>query len=147
MNLVIAHPRAFFFDLLTESKSRHKIPTDELVEVYLIDLLTELAISNSRFNFTDSISILYLQACQDENYKDLRTVGDSCLLLLGFFQSQATQRSHELYKGIGPTSYSYIPKPVYQRLAQRFDTSMLLLSCMQVALKGSNVIPFHKGLK
>ena len=129
----------FFYELIAKSKKRNNINTNEFVDVYLVKLLDSIALGENRFITKDSLSLLYLQAYQTNNHKEFRIVGDSCLLLLGFFPSQSIESFRTLYRSIGISSYDFLQEQIYRILASEFDGAVHLLLGAHAMLQGDNV--------
>lgn len=144
MQLIFDTPEFFFYDLITKSKRKHSIQTDDNIDAYLVSLLSTLATGEYRFNMTDPLSILYLQACQTHDSSLYRVVGDSSLLFLGFFPSQSIKHSESLYRNLGISSYDALQDRLFQKLAYDFDKAVQLLFGAQLLLEGENILPLRK---
>lgn len=133
--LDLSTPQYFFYELMEESKSKHNLKLREEVQVYVIDLLSRL-INNDSIILDEPISISYLKACQNKDKTTLRSVGDSCLVLLGCFPTtKSTNRT--LYSQIGPTSYEQLNRDIYEYLSVEFHQAVNLLLGMNASLNRS----------
>ncbi|WP_194858435.1 hypothetical protein [Myxococcus sp. AB056] len=132
--------KEFFKSLLGEVTGRQRVELAEVTEFYLVNLLSEFAVTDKLFTREEDgrkdhepLAILYHQALQQERTERIRTLrrlGDVSLYTVGFFSGalQSGVVGPDYYIQMGGTAYGHVAEltpaagfaQVYRELCEKF---------------------------
>lgn len=129
--------KEFFKSLLDEVIGRQRVRITEVTEFYLVNLLSEFALTDKLFSREqdgrkdhEPLAVLYHQALQQERHERIRTLrrlGDVSLYTAGFFSSalQSGVVGPDYYIQMGGTAYGQVAElspaaQVYRELRDKF---------------------------
>jgi hypothetical protein len=133
-----ADVRGWFRERLTSALDRRRLPASETTRVYLVELLASFARGASRARLGRPLALQLADAAEaegPEKIRLLRTMGDTALYVLGFFEDHLERRgiTRSYVVAMGGRAYSsaeslaaYSPseaarRQVYGELADGFE--------------------------
>ena len=133
-----ADVKGWFRERLASALDRRRLPASETTRLYLVELLSSFARDGSRARLGRPLALQLADAAEadgPERIRLLRTLGDTALYLLGFFEEHVERRgvTRGYVVAMGGRAYSsaeslaaYTPseaprRPVYGELADRFE--------------------------
>ncbi|MCY1021639.1 hypothetical protein [Pyxidicoccus sp. MSG2] len=143
--------KEFFKSLLDEVMGRQRVRITEVTEFYLVNLLSEFAVTDKLFTREEDgrkdhepLALLYHQALQQERNERIRTLrrlGDVSLYTAGFFSGalQSGVVGPDYYIQMGGTAYGQVAElspaaQVYRELCDQFRTLVEVLE--EIAARG-----------
>jgi hypothetical protein len=145
---VYKNVKELFFDLIIEFEKKLKIHLSEYSKLYLMKLLEELAAGNSYLNNIVKedkplIEILLEAVHQNifEKIRNLKALGDLCLLFGGLYPDYMTRKLVDIdyFINIGKNSYNLI-SDTYKNYTTKYDLYMLYSKLTQEYLKLINIL-------
>lgn len=143
--------KEFFKSLLDEVIGRQRVVIAEVTEFYLVNLLSEFALTDKLFTREEDgrkdhepLAVLYHQALQQERNERIRTLrrlGDVSLYTAGFFSGalQSGVVGPDYYIQMGGTAYGQVAElspaaQVYRELHDKFRALVEVLE--EIAARG-----------
>lgn len=143
--------KEFFKSLLDEVIGRQRVVIAEVTEFYLVNLLSEFALTDKLFTRDEDgrkdhepLALLYHQALQQERNERIRTLrrlGDVSLYTAGFFSGalQSGVVGPDYYIQMGGTAYGQVAElspaaQVYRELRDKFRVLVEVLE--EIAARG-----------
>lgn len=150
--MLVANMREYFRETLQQSLKDGRVQLTETAQVYLVNLLTEFARSETAFAGTDRgdqpvFVELLARAQESEPQEALRIykhMGDSSLYLSGFFGESVEKKavSVDYYVSMGGSAYDAVARmmrptaatssALFAELAERFPDLVDLLAAMSL---------------
>jgi AraC-like DNA-binding protein len=130
---VYRNVRELFFDLVDEFEKKLKISLSEYSKIYLMKLLEQLAEGNDYFYTAvmedKSLAETLMESVHKnifEKIRDLKALGDLCLLFGGLYPEFMTKRLVDIdyYINIGKNSYNLI-SDTYKSYTSKYELYML----------------------
>ncbi|MCP3143709.1 hypothetical protein [Pyxidicoccus xibeiensis] len=143
--------KEFFKSLLDEVIGRQRVVIGESTEFYLVNLLSEFALTDKLFTREEDgrkdrepLAVLYHQALQQERHERIRTLrrlGDVSLYTAGFFSGalQSGAVGPDYYIQMGGTAYGQVAElsPAAQVYRELHDKFRLLVEVLEeIAARG-----------
>jgi hypothetical protein len=140
----------YFFESLSELNKKSLCPVPEEIIYYSSDVLVRYTNSENYFEFVDGklrekvLGLRLLEATQlnrDEQKRVYREVGDTTLLLCGYFAESVNKKIIDIsyYKTVGKTAFSNLNTLVpshfdrnsfFEMISSSFDTLTVLIARM-----------------
>ncbi|MBL4850871.1 MAG: hypothetical protein JKY90_01125 [Gammaproteobacteria bacterium] len=142
---------AQWHSLVHEAQAKAHLHLSEILEHYLVVLLSRF--TRRAQSLCRAVAPHYLEAmCNDghQRPKDLRNVGDTCLLLSGLFPGRSRKLAVNTgyYIGLGQTAYGEAAThldtndyPLFLMLAQRFISVMDVLIAIRLMGDNNSLLP------
>jgi len=157
-DLVVAQsPREFFRDAVSSALSARPLRIQRETEFYLVDLLaSHLAVRGTApaaGGFEEPLALILARALEGDRaqwYREMKRLGDTALLLSGFFSDRLTRSAvgARYYVAMGQQAYGSLAErrqgfrgveALYQELARRFgDLADLLAEVAELSDLRSN---------
>lgn len=146
---LVAHPEAFFHELITDALGRQKVKPQPETEFYLVNLLNQF-ITTDRLYPRDAegnprpepLALMMKDAIEQQQLQAqralFRQIGDVSLYIAGFFQDSLNRKLVDVdyYIDIGGTAYQQVAaradeelfRSVYCELADKFGVFVEVLA-------------------
>ena len=140
----------FFYDIVTTALGRLQVDTTEHTEFYLVGLLSSYA-RDQRTLPSEPLGMMLLQPREEAGrILVLKEVGDTSLLVTGFFPEsiERVPVSAEYFQGLGRVAYRELSgrlsqsalSDVYEELAFEFHTFVAVLAAARTMVSISDLI-------
>lgn len=136
---------AFFYDIVTTALGQLQVDTTEHTEYYLVGLLESYARDERRLPSAPLALMLLNPSGSAERTLNLKEVGDTSLIVTGFFPEAITrtQVNVEYYVGLGRVAYRELSgrlsqsalSAVYEELAVEFKKFIEVLAAARALVK------------
>ncbi len=142
---------AQWHSLLNEAQAKSHRQLSEMLEHYLVVLL--MRFTRRAESLCQAVAPGYLEAMTAEGQqrpRELRDVGDTCLLLAGLFPGRANALAvkSDYYIGLGQSAYGEASThldtedhPLFLTLAQRFVSAMDVLMAIRLLNESTTMLP------
>lgn len=140
----------FFYDVVTTALGRLQVDTSEHTEFYLVGLLSSYARDHRRLP-SDPLGMMLMKPHEEaRRVLVLKEVGDTTLLVTGFFPEsiERVPVSAEYFQGLGRVAYRELSSrlsrsalsDVYEELSAEFHTFVSVLSAARSMVQISDLI-------
>lgn len=144
---VYKNVKELFFNLIDEFEKKLDIHLSEYSKVYLMNFLEELAADNNYFNNViedKALAEILMEALHQnifEKIRNLKTVGDLCLLFGGLYPDYMTKRLVDIdyYIHIGKSSYNLI-SDTYKSYTSKYELYRLYNKLAEEYVKLINIL-------
>lgn len=142
---------AQWHSLLHEAQAKAALQLNEMLEHYLVVLL--MRFTRRAESLCQAVAPGYLEAMSSEGQqrpRDLRDIGDTCLLLAGLFPGRTSSLAvnTDYYIGLGRSAYGEVAHhfdtdehPLFTTLAQRFINAMDVLMAIRLLNERDSLLP------
>lgn len=142
---------AQWHSLVHDAQAKAHLHLSEMLEHYLVVLLSRF--TRRAESLCEAVAPHYLEAMRNEGQqrpKELRDVGDTCLLLSGLFPGRTSKLAvnTDYYIGLGQSAYGEAAThldtddhPLFLTLAQRFVSAMDVLMAIRLMSNDNAMLP------
>lgn len=142
---------AQWHSLVHEAQAKAHLHLSEMLEHYLVVLLSRF--TRRAESLCEAVAPHYLEAMRDDSPnrpRELRNVGDTCLLLSGLFPGRSNKLAvnTDYYIGLGQSAYGEAAAhldtddhPLFLMLAQRFVSAMDVLMAIRLMGNEHSLLP------
>jgi hypothetical protein len=145
---VYRNVKELFFDLIDEFEKKLKLTLSEYSKLYLMKLLEQLAQGNDCLHTAviedKSLAEILMEALHKnifEKIRNLKVLGDLCLLFGGLYPEYMTKRLVDIdyFINIGKNSYNLI-SDTYRNYSSKYELYMLYNKLTEEFLKLINIL-------
>jgi len=146
----------FFITSLEESASYQKLDLPDIIKVYLVALLVELAESGGKrkYDLSKYLFDLYSEALSSsgkyQKIEKFRIIGDISIIKLGFFPESINKKTvgPSYYRDMGAaayyTAFESSRSPIYKDLSDLYDPCIDALHGVKNMANNDNIVELYE---